>query len=422
MPVVLYAVDTEHNLSGPALGLGPHEPVKPIQTGIERLVADPPLSLQGRRLGLLANPASVAHLDNSKRFQPSRTCIADRFPGQLKVLFSPQHGFFAEKQANMIASQSVNDPFLGIPVFSLYGKTRSPTLEMLEHIDTLIIDLQDVGTRVYTFASTMALCLQAARTHEKEVLVLDRPNPIGGKCVEGNCLKSEYASFVGMYPIPMRHGLTMGELALLFNDHFGIACELTVVPMAGWKREMFFQETGLPWIPPSPNLPTPASVLVYPGQVLWEGTNVSEGRGTTQPFEVFGAPFFNTAGLEALVPPNALEGAHLRALAFEPTSDKWENQLCHGFQLHIVDAGTFRPYRTSLSLLQAVVSLHQRDFQWKPPPYEYEYEKLPFDIITGDPGIRRALEHADALRDLEETWREDLSSFEEICRPHLLYT
>ena len=395
--------------------------MKQIQTGIERLLADPPSMLRGKRFGLLANPASVGYRPDGQVFRATRLLIADHYPGQLKVLFSPQHGFFAEKQANMITSEGLMDPVLEIPVYSLYGETRMPTETMLEPIDLLIIDLQDVGTRVYTFIYTMALCLQAARACKKEVLVLDRPNPVGGNLIEGNCLRPAYTSFVGMYPIPMRHGLTIGELARLFNDHFGIGCQLSVTPMAGWHRRMLFEDTGLPWIPPSPNLPTPMSALVYPGQVLWEGTNLSEGRGTTQPFEIFGAPFLDTARLEARFSKQLPEGVHLRPLAFEPTSDKWAGQLCHGFQVHVINAEAFRPYRTTLTLLQAVVSIHPESFQWKPPPYEYELEKLPFDVITGDPLVRKAIEGQDPLENLEQSWAEELREFEEIRRPFLLY-
>jgi len=395
--------------------------MKPIQTGIEKLLADPPPILQGKRLGLLLNPASVACLNGDQRFQSTRELIANHYPDQLKVLFSPQHGFFAEKQANMVPSEDLIDPLLKIPAFSLYGKIRIPTEAMLEPIDVLIVDLQDVGTRVYTFIYTMALCLQAARAHNKQVLVLDRPNPIGGNRIEGNCLKPEYASFVGMYPIPMRHGLTIGELALLFNDHFDIGCELSVISMAGWKRDMLYYDTGLPWIPPSPNLPTPTSALVYPGQVLWEGTNISEGRGTTQPFEILGAPFIDTARLEARIPRDKLAGIYLRPLAFEPVSDKWEKKLCHGFQLHIIDSTIYRPYRTTLSLLQAVVSVYPDAFEWRSPPYEYEFEKLPFDLITGDPLVRTAVEGLDPLEDLEQSWAQELKCFDEIRRPYLLY-
>lgn len=395
--------------------------MKRIQTGIERLLADPPPILRGKRLGLLANPASVGCPDGNQRFRSTRLLIADHYPDQLKALFSPQHGFFAEKQANMVPSEGLIDPVLEVPVFSLYGETRMPTQTMLEPIDVLIIDLQDVGTRVYTFIYTMALCLQAARTYDRQVLVLDRPNPIGGHCIEGNCLRPEYASFVGMYPIPMRHGLTIGELALLFNDHFGIGSELSVTPMAGWKRRMLFEDTGLPWIPPSPNLPTPTSTLVYPGQVLWEGTNVSEGRGTTQPFEIFGAPFLDTARLEAQFSEHLLPGVHLRPLAFEPTSDKWEGRPCYGFQVHVIDPEIYRPYRTTLTLLQAVVSTYPEAFQWGSPPYEYEFEKLPFDVITGDPSVRKAVEDLVPVEDLEQNWAEELRDFEEMRRPYLLY-
>ncbi|NVM20985.1 MAG: DUF1343 domain-containing protein [Desulfobacterales bacterium] len=390
--------------------------MKPIQTGIERLVSDPPRSLRGKRLGLLANPASV-----DRRFQHSRCLVEDRFPGQLKALFSPQHGFFAEKQDNMITSDDMVDPVLKIPVFSLYGHARTPTKEMLEQIDTLIIDLQDVGTRVYTFVYTMALCLQAAQSNGKQVIVLDRPNPLGGNLIEGNCLRPEYASFVGMYPVPMRHGFTIGELALLFNNHFGIGSELTVVTMAGWKRDMLFADTGLPWIPPSPNLPTPMSAMVYPGQVLLEGTNISEGRGTAQPFEICGAPFMDIAGLIEWLTRCNIDGVHLRPLAFEPTSNKWQRELCYGFQLHVIEPKLYRPYRTTLALLQAVVSLQPEAFQWKTPPYEYEFEKLPFDLITGDPAVRKGIEDQEPLEALEQSWIEGQRDFEEIRRPYLLY-
>ena len=265
-----------------------------VLSGLERLIADPPAWLEGRRLGLLCNPASV---DSGLRH--ARHLLRDRFPGALRALFSPQHGFFAEKQDNMIESDDMVDPVLGIPVFSLYGSTRIPSAGMLADIDVLVVDLQDAGTRVYTFATTLSYCMETAAACGKTVLVLDRPNPTGGAAVEGNLLRAEWASFVGRYPIPMRHGLTLAELARLFNAAFGIGCDLQVMPMSGWKREMTFADTGLPWVAPSPNLPTPAAALVYPGQVLWEGTNVSEGRGTTQPFELFGAPYLhvpNTRG------------------------------------------------------------------------------------------------------------------------------
>lgn len=387
-----------------------------IKTGIDSLETNLPHYLKNKRLGLLANPASV-----NRRFLHSRIVVDRLFPGQLKALFSPQHGFFAEKQDNMIESNHGSDPVLNIPVFSLYGETREPTESMFEHIDTLIVDLQDVGTRVYTFIYTMALCMKAARAYKKEIVVLDRPNPIGGRLIEGNCLKEEITSFVGMYPIPMRHGLTIGELARLFNDHFHIGCRLTVIPMVGWTRDMLFPNTRLPWVAPSPNLPTPGSAYVYPGQVLWEGTNVSEGRGTSQPFEIFGAPFLNPADIEKALAKTHLEGIHLRPLAFEPTSSKWAGELCFGFQIHILQPDLYLPYRTTLALIRAVLKCHGDAFQWKHPPYEYEFEKLPFDLITGDPALRKAVENQESLKDLGKEWEKDLDRFEKVRRRVLLY-
>jgi uncharacterized protein YbbC (DUF1343 family) len=303
-----------------------------VKTGLEVFADTPMRSLRNQRLGLLCNPASV-----DCRLRHAREIIRAALPGQLTTLFSPQHGFHAEKQDNMIESDHDVDPISGLPVFSLYGETRIPNRAMFDGIDVLLVDLQDVGTRVYTFMYTLSYCMEAARAYGKRVVVLDRPNPVGGLHIEGNLLVDDYASFVGRYPIPMRHGLTMGELAILFNTQFGIGCDLTVVAMQGWKRSMMFAQTGLPWVPPSPNLPTPASALVYPGQVIFEGTNISEGRGTTQPFELFGAPFIDTARIGECIDASLLAGVILRPAAFEPTSNKWCGQRCQGFQIHVTD-------------------------------------------------------------------------------------
>jgi len=387
-----------------------------VQTGLERLIDAPPKSIKDYRLGLLCNPASV-----DRHFRHARFLIAQRFPGQLKALFSPQHGFFAEKQDNMIESPDLRDPVLDIPVFSLYGRTRTPTEEMLQDIDVLIIDLQDVGTRVYTFIYTMSFCMQAAKECGQKILVLDRPNPIGGNIIEGNVLSEDCTSFVGRYPIPMRHGLTVGELALLFNDAFEIGCELELIPMAGWKRNMFFSDTKLPWIPPSPNLPTPVSTLVYPGQVIWEGTNVSEGRGTTLPFEISGAPFLDTDKIKAFVGEDKLKGAVLREIGFEPTSNKWKETPCRGFQIHVTDPHVYEPYLASMTLLHAVLALHGDRFQWKTPPYEYEFERLPIDLILGSTKIRQRLENLDRIDDIAACWQEDLKRFDTLRRSVFQY-
>ncbi len=387
-----------------------------VQTGLERFIKMPPKWVPGKRLGLLSNPASV-----DRQLSHARDLINTHFPGQLKALYSPQHGFFADKQDNMIESDDTTDPILQIPVFSLYGQTRKPTKEMLDFVDILIIDLQDAGTRVYTFIYTMSYCLEAAKSFNKKVIVLDRPNPINGINVEGNCLSTNYASFVGRYPIPMRHGLTIGELALLFNSHFGIGCDLEVVQMKNWNRAMHFTNTDLPWIPPSPNLPTPVSAMVYPGQVLWEGTNISEGRGTTQPFELFGAPFINTDNIFSTLGGNKIPGGLLRQTVFEPKSNKWKNQSCTGFQIHITDPNKYRPYITTLKLLQAVIACHKNRFEFTNPPYEYEYSKLPIDLIIGDREIRRRIEKLEEVDKIEISWENKLADFKKISRKFHLY-
>ena len=387
-----------------------------ISTGLEQLAAAPPDDLRGKRLGLLCNVASVdRHLVHAR--QLIHECFGDR----LVRLFSPQHGLFAEKQDNMIESEHRNDPLLNIPVYSLYSKTREPLPEMFDPIDVIFIDLQDVGTRVYTFIYTMSYCMEAAHRFGKKVVVLDRPNPIGGELVEGNCLDEAWRSFVGRYPLPMRHGMTIGELAMIFNRAYGIDCDLEVIPLNGWHRSMSFEQTGLPWVAPSPNLPTPTSALVYPGQVIWEGTNVSEGRGTTQPFELVGAPFLDPDRVLRELGGRHLPGAVLRPTEFEPTSNKWQGQPCHGFQIHVIDRLQYRPYLTSLTLLRAVMHCHPRAFQWKSPPYEYEYERMPIDLILGDQQLRLSLEGMVPMADLEASWAKKLKAFDTMRRDYFLY-
>jgi len=293
---------------------------------------------------------------------------------------------------------------------------------MFDLFDVLIIDLFDVGTRVYTFLYTMAYCLEAAAEFGKKVLVLDRPNPVGGERLEGNIIEQGCFSFVGFYPLPMRHGLTFGELALLLNNHFGIGADLEIIPLQGWQRHMLYHDTGLPWVFPSPNMPSPATALVYPGQVIWEGTNISEGRGTCLPFELFGAPFFEHDQVLRQAEQNAdLTGCFLRPLIFEPLSSKWAGHACKGFQIHVTDPAVFRPYRTSLALLQAVMLLYPEAFAYKKPPYEYEYERLPMDLILGSRQVRRALEQGQNIMDLEKSWQADLDAFEKLRQDVILY-
>ena len=380
--------------------------MKAVKTGLEIISESPPASLKHQRIGLLCNPASV-----DSRYTHARDRIRRAFPGQLKALYSPQHGFYAERQDNMVESADRVDPLTGLPVFSLYGDTRIPTRSMIDRIDVMLVDLQDVGTRVYTFIYTVSHCMEAARQYNKKIIVLDRPNPLGGLRVEGNLLVPDCASFVGRYPIPMRHGLTIGELAVLFNTRFGIGCDLEVVSMRGWKREMTFSQTGLPWVAPSPNLPTPATATVSPGQVIWEGTNISEGRGTAQPFELFGAPFIAPDRLMENIDTRLLNGVALRPVEFEPTSNKWGGHPCKGFQIHVTDPGVYSPYALSLAFYQAIYQTCPDRFAYKQPPYEYEYKRLPMDLILGDRQVRVQIEAGMPVMDIMSGWEASLSAY-----------
>ncbi len=397
-----------------------------VQSGLEVLVRERPRWMRGKRIGLLMHPASV-----SSRFVSARDLIHQVFGDRFRALFGPQHGFVGDRQDNMIESDHGTDADLGIPIYSLYSETRSPTRPMLEGIDILMIDLQDVGTRVYTFIWTAALALKACAEAGRQVVVLDRPNPLGGSVLEGNLIRKGFESFVGLHSLPMRHGLTLGELAALVNRRLagftdrerplrrsdGIgwrcpgACNLTVIPMRGWRRSMTFPDTGLPWIPPSPNMPIWETAIVYPGQVLLEGTNLSEGRGTTRPFEIFGAPYLDTRAVKARFTKRRLRGLFLRELVFEPTFHKWAGEVCGGFQLQVTDFGRYRPYRATLALLQDIIAEHGDSFEWKQPPYEYVTDRLPIDILTGDPRIRQALESGEDLDRLERSWRRELRAF-----------
>ena len=387
-----------------------------VCTGLTQLIETPPHWAQKGRLALLANPASVG-----ADYTHARDLIHHHLPGRLAALFSPQHGFFADKQDNMIESGHARDPLTGAPVWSLYGETRWPTPEMLEGIDTVVVDIQDVGTRVYTFIWTLSYIMEMAAKTGTHVAVLDRPNPIGGLLIEGNLTEPEYTSFVGRYPIPMRHGMTIGELALMFNERFGIDCELTVVPMAGWRRGMLFEQTHLPWVLPSPNMPFQETALVYPGQVILEGCNLSEGRGTTRPFELFGAPWLDTGALKQSLEPENLAGCTLRETGFEPTFGKWKNAFCKGFQIHVTNPSLFRPYRLSLDIVRCALANHPESFKWKDPPYEYEYEKNPMAMILGSGNMVKALEKGERISSLERGWKGELDAFTKEREHFLIY-
>lgn len=355
-----------------------------VSTGLDEILQQPPERLQQcRAFGLVSNQAST-----TTSFQHAADALHERFPTQLKTLFGPQHGLWSTEQDNMI--ETAHASYRGMAVYSLYSETRKPTAAMLQGLDLLVIDLQDVGTRVYTYIWTVTLCLEACAELGIAVMVLDRPNPLGGEIAEGAVLDLTFQSFVGRAAIPMRHGLTIGELAQFCNQQLGIGCELEVVRMQNWQRSMLWTQTQRAWVPPSPNLPRFDGTLVYPGQVLLEGTNLSEGRGTTTPFEQFGAPWIDARQLrEAL---GEVDGAAMRTITFEPTFQKWHGQPCHGLFVHVTDARSFRSYEMTLRLLRELRRLHGARFAFNDPPYEYEADLMPIDILTGSTAVRELID------------------------------
>ena len=386
-----------------------------LRCGLERLLAGEASHLRSGAIGLILHPASV-----TTDLTLSADALLDAgFP--LRVLFGPQHGARGEKQDNMIESEHYTDPVTGLPVHSLYSEVRKPTPEMLDGLDTLLFDLQDVGVRVYTFIWTMALAMEACAEAGVRFVVLDRPNPVGGVTGEGPMLRAGYESFVGLQPIPLRHGLTCGELAKWLNAERGIGCELDVIPCEGWRRWMAWEDTGLPWVMPSPNLPGAHSCDVYPGMVLLEGTNLSEGRGTTRPFELFGAPFVDPHALAEAVAGRLGSGVTLRPCHFEPTFQKHAGRVCGGGQLHVRDREQFEPVRAAVALLAAIRSLAPDDFAWRPPPYEYEERLMPIDILWGHDGLRLGIDGGASADDLLNGIAAELEGWKASTRPYLLY-
>ncbi len=386
-----------------------------VRCGLEVLLQDPQDLLRNARVGVIVNASSV---------DSNFTHLVDLFHRHpaidLRAIFGPQHGFRGETQDNMVEWKGFQDPVTGLPIYSLYGETRQPSPQILQGLDLLVFDVQDVGARYYTFIYTMALAMQACRSHNLRMVVLDRPNPINGTQLEGPVLDRRFSSFVGLFPLPIRHGMTVAELALYFNRQ-EIGCELEIVPMDGWVRSAFFDETGLQWVLPSPNLPTLDSALVYPGLCLLEGTNVSEGRGTTRPFEFSGAPWVEPDGFTTRLNSLQLPGVHFRPVEFIPTFHKWQEARISGVQIHVTDRTSFLPFRCGLTLLKAYRDTAPTEFHWNDPPYEYEDEKLPIDILCGTDRIRIGLERGDEIIDLEASWEEELLSFEAIRQEFLLY-
>ena len=383
---------------------------------MERLLDEDRSLLEGCRVALVSNPASI-----DSAYRHSADVLADDPDINLVALFGPQHGFRSDLQDNMIETPHGQDERRRMPIYSLYSETREPTAEMLRNIDVLVIDLQDVGTRVYTYIYTMANCMRAAARHGVRVVVCDRPNPVGGVAVEGALLRPEYASFVGQFPIPLRHGLTIGEIARLFNQEFSLGAALDIVQLDGWRRDMYYDDTRLPWVIPSPNLPTLDSAIVYPGAVLFEGTMLSEGRGTTRPFELVGAPWIDGDRLAAAMNARRLPGAHFRPVFFEPTFHKHAKQTCGGCQLHVTDRGVFQPVRAAVELLAEFRRQQPAAFAWRQPPYEYEHDKWPIDILYGSDRLRAAIDAGQEVAPLVASWGEDEEAFRRTRQKYLLY-
>lgn len=403
-----------------------------VKTGIDILCESFPAFLEGKRIGLVTNPTGI-----TSNFESTIEIFARNPKLKLTALYGPEHGVRGNAQAGEYVPFYIDEKY-GIPVFSLYGQSmrpapsmlknideimrsfdtkrdeKIPQKEMIKEIDVMVFDIQDVGTRIYTYIATMAYCMEACASVGIPFVVLDRPNPINGISIEGPILKyPEYSSFVGIYPIPVRHGMTVGELAKLFNEKFlEKKVKLQVIPMKGWRRDMWFDETGLPWVIPSPNMPTLETAMVYPGQVFLEGTNISEGRGTTKPFEIFGAPWIDGYELTKKLNSLNLSGVKFREAWFTPTFSKYQGKLCGGSQIHIVDRDKFRPFETTLYIIQTVLKMY---------PDKFEFYESYFDKIMGNSEVRKMLLKGKSVEKIVKSYEEELKKFNEMRREFLIY-
>jgi uncharacterized protein YbbC (DUF1343 family) len=393
-----------------------------ISLGIDKLVKSSFREIRGLRVGLLTNPASV-----DSNLTPTSTIFENASSEgifRLRAFFGPQHGFYGDTQENMIEWESftLNN---GIPVYSLYGKVRKPTKEMLENLDVVVCDLPDVGSRYYTYVWTMILMMEACMEQDVRVIILDRPNPLGGEVCDGPELLDEFKSFVGLYSIPVRHGMTIAEIAKYIRHSFMKDLNLEIIAMDGWKREMLFPQTGLQWVSPSPNMPSFSTAMVYPGQCLLEGTELSEGRGTCLPFRTCGAPYINPdvllKGLTAYDSNAGIPGANFRPVRFRPVFHKYKDILCGGVEIHVVDPGMYNPFIVTLRILEIVIREWGDLFQWRQPPYEYETEKMPFDILAGSQRVRKQMENGVPVREIVGSWKQHNKEFRMMMEPYFIY-
>lgn len=389
--------------------------------GIDHLLARPEQYLKGKTLGLIVNHTSLA-----RDRQHSITHFKSHPSFTLNTLFAPEHGLYGIAQ-DMVAIENEVDPVSGLAISSLYGKTEDtlePNPAALAEVDNLVFDIQDVGARYYTFIYTMAKCMDVCKKSGTRMIVCDRPNPVNGISLEGNLVKEEFQSFVGQYPLPNRHAMTVGELALFFNHEIDIGCELKVVPMTHWSRRQWYDETSLPWVPPSPNMPTLDTAIVYPGMCLVEGTQLSEGRGTTRPFENLGAPYIDPNQLLKRIQNDMekLPGVMFRPQFFQPMFQKHKNEVCGGLQIHVTDRNRFKPLLTTLALLRAIAELYPNDFKWRAEPYEFVSDRPAIDLLYGNARLRETIfNDTFSLDEIEESWQEERDSFKEARNNYLIY-
>ncbi|WP_093880253.1 exo-beta-N-acetylmuramidase NamZ family protein [Terribacillus saccharophilus] len=378
-----------------------------VTPGVEVLLDDQKELLKGKKVGLITNPTGIDSKMNS-----IVDLLHDDSDIELTALFGPEHGVRGDAQAGEYV-ESYIDEKTGLPVYSLYGQTRKPTPEMLKNVEVLVFDIQDVGTRYYTYIYTMAYAMEAAKENNIPIVVLDRPNPLGGLSVDGPVLEPEFSSFVGMYPIPTKHGMTVGELARFFNTEFNIKADLKVVKMKGWRRSMDFDDTGLPFVLPSPNMPTVSTTFVYPATGLIEGTNLSEGRGTTKPFELIGAPYINSTNLAAELNSLRLPGVKFRAASFTPSTSKHAGKLSHGVEIYITDRDEFNAVTTGLYIIKTIHDMYPDDFEFLSNNF--------FDKLIGNDRVRTMILEGASVTEITKTYQKELSEFKKVRKEYLLY-
>jgi uncharacterized protein YbbC (DUF1343 family) len=390
------------------------------KTGLDKVVEKEFAPLKGKSLGIVCNQVTV---DSSFRHILEHA-VAPQYKDslQVKAAFGPQHGLWGHTQDNMIEWEGGTSTRFPFPIFSLYGIHREPTDEMLNGIDLLVVDLPDIGSRYYTFIWTMALCLKACERLGIPVTILDRPNPIGGIEVEGPVLDPEYASFVGLYPLPLRHGMTLGEIALYLQATYFPKVDLHVVKVEGWLRSQYLDETNVPWIMPSPNMPSLDTAILYPGGCLLEGTTLSEGRGTTRPFEIVGAPYIDGWSLCDRLNALSLQGVYFRPFQFQPTFQKHAGQICEGAYVHILDRKCLEPVKIYTAIIREIAHCYPQLFHWQSPPYEYEEIKLPIDILAGNEWLRKSILGYESLDLIADRAAEEVRNFSKTRANFLLYS